>query len=357
MPAVDPPYAFLAELTHRCPLACPYCSNPLDLARASAELGTADWGRIMREAAELGAMQVHLSGGEPLARRDLETILAGAHQAGLYTNLITAAVSLTEARLDRLAAAGLDHVQISLQDAAAAAANRVAGMQGAHARKLRAAEAVRRRRLALTLNVVVHRHNLDRLEEVIELALNVGAGRLEIAHAQYHGWALENRAALLPRPDQVRRAMEVVAAQTARLRGRMAIDHVLPDHMAVRPKACMGGWGRRFFVVTPDGRAMPCHAAATIPGMVFPSLRDTSLREAWGGSEAFQRFRGTGWMPDPCRSCERREIDWGGCRCQALALAGDAGATDPACALSPDHGRMAAAVAAAGREDFRPRRF
>ncbi|BBK35961.1 coenzyme PQQ synthesis protein E [Allostella sp. ATCC 35155] len=353
----EPPMALLAELTHRCPLACPYCSNPLELTRASAELETADWLRIFREAAALGAMQVHLSGGEPLARADIVDLVAGAHEAGLYTNLITAAVTLSPGRLDALASAGLDHVQISLQDADAAGADRIAGLAGAHARKLRAAEMVRSRGLALTLNVVVHRHNLDRIEELIELGVASGAGRMEIAHAQYHGWGLANRAALLPRADQVRRAVSVVGAAAARLRGRMAIDHVLPDHFAARPKACMGGWARRFFVVSPQGRAMPCHAADTIPGLAFPDLRRTPVAEAWQEAEAFRRFRGTGWMPEPCRGCERREVDWGGCRCQALALTGDAAATDPACALSPQHHRMAEAVGDATVDAFRPRRF
>lgn len=360
MPPPDPPLAFLAELTHRCPLGCPYCSNPLEMARASAEMATRDWLRIFDEAGRLGARQVHLSGGEPTARRDLPDLVAGARAAGLYTNLITSGVMLSDDRLERLVEAGLDHVQISLQDAEAGQADRIACLPGAHARKLQAAAAVRHAGLALTLNVVVHRQNLDRLAGIIALATEVGARRLEIAHVQYHGWAFANRAALLPTPRQVRRALEIVESARAELRGRLVIDHVLPDYFAARPKACMGGWGRQFFVVTPVGDLMPCHAAATIPGMRFANARSAPLAAIWAEDEAFQRFRGTSWMPEPCASCDRREIDWGGCRCQALALAGDAAATDPACAFSPHRAALplpAADPTSDPLPPFRPRRL
>lgn len=345
-PAPDAPLALLAELTHRCPLRCPYCSNPTALSGAGAELDTATWARVFQEAAALGCLQVHLSGGEPTARRDIVDLVAAASAAGLYTNLITAGVLVDAARLAAMAAAGLDHVQLSVQDAEAAPADRIGGYAGGHARKLAFAALVRAAGLPLTLNAVVHRQNLDRLPALIALAEALGAGRLEVAHVQYYGWALANRAALLPTRAQLDAATATVDAARARLRGRLVIDYVVPDYYAHRPKACMGGWGRRFLGVSPAGRILPCHAAESLPGMVFPNVRETSLAAAWQGAEAFQRFRGTGWMPAPCQGCARAEIDWGGCRCQAFALVGDAAATDPACALSPHHGLLAAPVAA-----------
>lgn len=351
----DPPLALLAELTHRCPLQCLYCSNPLDLARAEEELPTETWQRLFREAAALGVLQLHLSGGEPLARRDLPALVAAARAAGLYSNLITAGVAPLQ-RLDEAVGAGLDHVQLSLQDAEPAGADRIGGYPGGYARKLRFAAAVRAAGLPLTVNVVLHRQNLPRLSDLIALALELGAQRLELAHAQYYGWGLANRAALLPTRAQVEAATVTVAAAREELRGRLVIDYVTPDYHARRPKACMGGWGRRFLVVSPRGAILPCHAAETIPDLDFPNVRETPLRTAWEEAEAFRRFRGTGWMPEPCRSCERRELDWGGCRCQALALTGDAAATDPVCELSPQHARLAEALAAAP-EPWRPRRI
>jgi len=351
------PLALLAELTHRCPLRCPYCSNPVDLTRASDELTAAEWARVFAEAAALGCLQVHLSGGEPTARQDIVAIAAAARDAGLYTNLITAGVLLDAALTARLAAAGLDHVQLSVQDAEPAGAERIGGMKGAQARKEAAARLVRDAGLPLTLNAVVHRQNLHNLPLLIDIALAWGAARLEVAHVQYYGWALANRDALLPTRAQLDEATRVVTAARATHRGRLVIDYVVPDYHAARPKACMGGWGNRFLAVTPAGRVLPCHAAESIAGMTFPNVRGTSLRAAWEDSEAFNRFRGTGWMPAPCRGCEHAERDWGGCRCQAFALTGDAAATDPACALSPDHALLAAAVAEAGAAGFRYRRF
>ena len=254
-------------------------------------------------------------------------------------------------RAEALAAAGLDHVQISIQGYAPEAADRVAGYRGAQEKKRAAAAHVRAAGLPLTINAVMHRHNLGELDAVIALAVEIGAGRLEVAHVQYYGWGLENRAALMPTRAQLERATEIVAAARERLKGVLTIDHVVPDYYARRPKACMGGWGRRFLNISPSGRVLPCHAAETIPDMRFESVADRPLAEIWRDSAAFQRFRGTAWMAEPCRSCDRREIDWGGCRCQALALAGDAAATDPACALSPHH---AALVAAAERESAAP---
>jgi pyrroloquinoline quinone biosynthesis protein E len=340
---VDPPLALLAELTHRCPLRCPYCSNPLELSRASAELDTASWKRVLGEAAALGVLQVHFSGGEPLARRDLVELVGHAAKVGLYGNLITSGIGLDADRLARLVEAGLEHVQLSLQDADPASGDRIAGLAGAQQAKHQVARLVREAGLPLTVNAVFHRHNLDRLGEIIDLTVRLGADRLEVAHVQYYGWAFANRAALLPSRQQLDTATATVEAARARLAGRLVIDYVVPDYYAHRPKACMGGWGRRFLNISPAGKVLPCHAAETLPGLEFPTVRQASLSEIWCRAPAFERFRGTAWMPEPCRSCERREIDWAGCRCQAFALTGDADRTDPACALSPDHQLLAAA--------------
>ena len=336
----EPPLAILAELTHRCPLQCPYCSNPVELERAKGELDTETWCRVIREAAELGALQIHVSGGEPTARKDLEILIESARDAGLYSNLITAAVLLDEARIAALVAAGLDHVQISIQDTEAAGCDRIAGYTGSLAKKVQVARWVRAAELPLTLNMVVHRQNLEHLEAMFEMALDLDAHRIEIAHVQYYGWAYENRAALLPSREQLDRSVEIVHREIERLKGRLVVDYVVPDYYARRPKACMGGWGRRFLNITPSGKVLPCHAAETIPGLSFDNVRDRSLEDIWYNSEAFARFRGTGWMPEPCRSCERRELDWGGCRCQAFAITGNAADTDPACELSPHHQLM-----------------
>jgi len=355
---VPVPLGLLAELTHRCPLGCPYCSNPVDLVRASAELDTKTWISVFNEAAELGVAHVHLSGGEPLVRNDLAELTNAAHLAGLYTNLITSAIGLSDQRLTELRAAGLDHVQISIQGVEAARADLVAHFKGATKSKLEAARLVVEEGLALTINAVVHRGNLDELPAIISLAEELGAGRLEVAHVQYHGWAIPNRAHLMPTRELYLEAAAIVDEARKRLEGTLVIDHVMPDYHAERPKACMGGWGRQVIVVTPDGRALPCHAAATIPGMTFDNVRKKKLGEIWRASEAFNRFRGTDWMPAPCKGCERAEIDWGGCRCQALAVTGNAAATDPACALSPDHARMAELAAApATTPGFRFRRI
>jgi PqqA peptide cyclase len=334
------PLGLLAELTHRCPLACPYCSNPLALEDRANELDTATWARVFREAAAMGVLQVHLSGGEPASRRDLVAIVAAAREAGLYTNLITSAIGLDGARLARLKEVGLDHVQLSLQDVEVESADRIAGYPGAHARKLAFAHAVVGAGLALTINAVIHRANIGRASAFVELAASLGAGRVEIAHAQYYGWALRNRDGLMPTQRQVERAMQEMDAIRPLYAGRLVIDMVIPDYYARRPKACMGGWARRSLNVTPSGRVLPCHAAETIPGLRFWSVRDRPLADIWRECPAFQAFRGTDWMPEPCRSCEMRDFDFGGCRCQAMALVGDAAATDPACELSPHHASM-----------------
>jgi PqqA peptide cyclase len=331
------PLGLLAELTHRCPLGCPYCSNPLKLDPRADELDTATWGRVFREAAALGVLQVHLSGGEPAARRDLVEITTAARAAGLYANLITSAVGLTDKTLDALADAGLDHVQISIQDSIEASADRIAGYDGAFARKRALAAQVVRLKLPLTVNAVIHRANIGRVGDLVDMALALGASRVEIAHVQYYGWALENRATLMPTAEQVKRAVGEVEGLRERHRGRIVIDAVVPDYYAKYPKPCVGGWGRRSLNVTPAGRVLPCHAAESIPGLEFWSVRDHSLADIWASSPAFRAFRGTDWMQEPCASCPRRHEDFGGCRCQAFALTGDARATDPVCHLSPKH--------------------
>jgi PqqA peptide cyclase len=335
------PLGLLAELTHRCPLGCPYCSNPLALEPRQGELDAATWARVFREAAALGVLQVHLSGGEPAARRDLVEITASAHAAGLYTNLITSAVGLPNNVLRALADVGLDHVQISIQDSEPTSADRIAGYDGAFARKRALGAEVVGLKLPLTVNAVIHRANIDRIEELVALALEMGAARVEIAHAQYYGWALKNRAALMPTREQVLRAADQVEALRQQHQGRIVIDAVVPDYHARLPKPCVGGWGRRSLNVTPTGKVLPCHAAETIPDLEFWFVTEHALAEIWERSPAFNAFRGTDWMPEPCSSCARRDLDFGGCRCQAFALTHDARATDPVCHLSPHHALVA----------------
>jgi pyrroloquinoline quinone biosynthesis protein E len=349
------PLAVLAELTHRCPLQCPYCSNPLALEAAGAELSTAAWKAVIAEVAELGALQIHFSGGEPTARRDLEELVAAAAAAGLYSNLITAGVLLDRDRLAALAEAGLDHLQLSFQDSEAAGCDRIGGYKGGFEKKLDCARWTVEAGLPLTLNMVVHRQNLANLPEMLALAERLQARRVEIAHVQYYGWAYLNRAALMPTRAQLEEATAVVEAARERLKGVLVIDYVVPDYYARRPKSCMGGWGRQFLNISPAGKVLPCHAAESITDLTFDRVGEKPLREIWLHSPAFQAYRGTDWMPEPCRSCERREIDWGGCRCQAFALTGQAGNVDPACALSPEHAAMqalASAESAKAAHDF-----
>lgn len=345
--SIAAPVGLLAELTHRCPLQCAYCSNPLALEQPATELTTRQWCEALGQAAALGVLQLHLSGGEPTVRRDLEAIVQHAASFGLYSNLITSAYGVTRERMAALAAAGLDHVQISIQAADPACADRIAGTEGAHRRKLALAEHVRALDLVLTINAPVHRQNLDALADIIALAETLGAARLEIANVQYYGWALANRAALLPSREQVRRSLEVVKAARERLAGVMTIDYVAPDYYARRPKACMGGWGRGIINITPSGKVLPCHAAETIPGLGFDNVRERPLAEIWRHSAAFNSYRGTAWMKEPCSSCDLKEVDWGGCRCQALAMTGDAANADPVCAKSAHRGSVAAIADAA----------
>jgi pyrroloquinoline quinone biosynthesis protein E len=336
------PYTLVAELTYRCPLRCVYCSNPLDYDRHDAELDTATWVRVLGEAEELGVVQCNLTGGEPLVRDDLEMLVERARALDLYTNLITSGVPLRRERLARLRELGLDNVQISIQDTEAARSDRIAGHR-AFERKLVVAQWVKELGFPLTLNTVLHRENLDHIEAVIAMAERLGADRLELANTQYLGWALPNRAALLPTRAQLTHARAVAAAARARLLGKMEVLFVTPDYYTDVPKACMDGWGRRFIVLSPTGLALPCHAAHTIPGLTFDSVRDRPLADIWRDSAGFGAFRGEEWMPEPCRSCDRRTVDFGGCRCQAYHLTGNAAATDPTCHLAPDHALIEAA--------------
>ena len=340
------PYTLVAELTYRCPLRCPYCSNPTDYPRHADALTTEDWLRVFGEAEALGVVQLNLTGGEPLLRDDLEPLVEGARRLDLYTNLITSGIPLARERLARLKTLGLDNVQVSIQDVTRAASDHIAGVR-AFDRKLEVARWVKELGFPLTLNVVLHRQNLDHVADVIALAESLEADRLELANTQYLGWALVNRRMLLPTKAQLDGAREVARAARKRLQGRMEVLFVTPDYYAEFPKACMDGWGRRFLLVAPDGLVLPCHVAHTLPGLTFDNVRTRSLGDIWRHSEAFGAFRGEAWMPEPCRSCDRRTIDFGGCRCQAYHLTGDATATDPACSLAPAHSLIEAARAEA----------
>jgi pyrroloquinoline quinone biosynthesis protein E len=340
------PLALIAEVTHRCPLHCVYCSNPLQLAGLSSELSTAEWVNILQQAGKLGMLHAHFTGGEPLARPDLTELIAAARAAGLYTNLITSGIGLAEKRLQALVEAGLDHIQLSFQDSREDSANWIAGAK-AHAYKIELSSMIRRHKIAFTVNLVVHRQNIDHLEEMIAFIEELAPQRIEIAHTQYYGWALQNRAALLPTRPQLEKAVQAVEVAEKRLAGRIRVDSVVPDYYARFPKACMGGWGRRLMLINPAGKVLPCHAAEVIPGLAFENVREQTLEFIWQQSSSFQRFRGEEWMPEPCRSCDQRADDFGGCRCQALLLTGNSAATDPACSLAPAHHIVEAALAEA----------
>ncbi len=328
------PFSLLAEITHRCPLHCPYCSNPLELAAQAGELTTEEWRKVLNEAADMGVLHVGFSGGEPLQRPDLVQLVAAAREAGLYSNLITSSLGLTRQRIEELKRAGLDSIQISFQSDEETLADRIAGTS-AHAKKLQAAQLVREFGFPLTINVVLHRGNIGRLEQIIALAERLGAERLELANTQYYGWAFKNRGVLLPSRSQIEQATQVASAAKQRLLGRMEVLFVVPDYYSDRPKPCMHGWGQKHLTVSPTGEVLPCPTAHEIKSMRFDNVREKSLGWIWRESEAFNRFRGTEWMPEPCHSCEFREIDFGGCRCQAALITSDATVTDPACQFSP----------------------
>jgi pyrroloquinoline quinone biosynthesis protein E len=330
----DRPTTLLAELTHRCPLHCPYCSNPLELIRGDAELSTDDWKRVFSQARELGVLQLGLSGGEPLVRKDLEELAAHARSIGLYSTLVTSGLGLTRKRAEALRDAGLEHIQVSIQDSDTESAERIAGVSSVK-QKRAAIALVQELGFAFSINVVLHRANLDRIGELIDLAGSWGADRLELANTQYYGWGLKNRAALMPTREQVLKAREIAEAAIERYRKKMQIIFVLPDYHEQFPKACYGGWGKLYIVVAPDGQALPCHAANSITSLSFPTVREHSLEWIWQESPGFQAFRGDAWMKEPCRSCPRKAVDFGGCRCQAFALTGDATNADPVCTLTP----------------------
>jgi pyrroloquinoline quinone biosynthesis protein E len=328
------PLALIAELTHRCPLHCVYCSNPLEMQARANELSTDAWKKVFDEAAEMGVLQLHLTGGEPTAREDIVALIEHGRKKKLYINLITSGVGLTEAKLKTYCDAGLDHIQLSFQDSIAEKANEFAGTK-AHAAKIKAAELIKKFPLAFTMNIVVHRKNLDRLEEMITLGESLNADRLEIAHVQYYGWAFKNRDALMPTQEQVKKSVAIIQKAKDRLKDKLRIDFVLPDYYAKFPKPCMGGWGQKSLLIDPAGRVLPCHSAMVIKGLEFENVKENSLQAIWEKSDAFERFRGEEWMQEPCRSCDRRGQDFGGCRCQAAMIAGDAQATDPVCSLAP----------------------
>jgi pyrroloquinoline quinone biosynthesis protein E len=338
------PLALIAELTHRCPLHCVYCSNPMELDARANELGTAEWSRVFREAAELGVLQADFTGGEPLARPDVVELVSAARAAGLYVNLISSGLPLDEPRLEKLVAAGLDHFQLSFQGARPEIAAEISGTT-THAQKLRVLGWLGRHRLAVTLNFVIHRRNMEQLQEMLAIAEASCATRVEFANVQYYGWAFANRENLLPTREQLDTSLELLKLAQDRLRGKMRIEYVVPDYYAKFPKACMGGWGRKLMLVTPAGDVLPCHAARVLPGLTFENVKDRGLREIWESSAAFQKFRGEDWMQEPCKSCDRRGVDFGGCRCQAMLLVNDPAATDPVCSLSPNRNKVDAILA------------
>ena len=338
-----PPLWLLAEVTYRCPLHCAFCYNPVDYARHGSELSTEDWLRVLREARALGAVQCGFSGGEPLLRDDLELLVAEAHRLGYYTNLLTSGVGLTEARAAALKAAGLDHIQLSFQDSTKEM-NDFLSHTKTFDLKQRVARLIKANGWPMVMNVVIHRLNIDHIDRIIEMADEMGAEYLELANTQYYSWALENREHLLPTRAQLAHAEAVTDAWRRRLEGRMRLFFVAPDYHEGKPKKCVNGWGSMFMTVTPDGTALPCHTAGMLPGLTIPNLRETSVKSAWFDSDGFNRYRGTGWMKEPCASCEHKEADLGGCRCQAYMLTRDAEAADPVCPKSAQHGVVLEAV-------------
>jgi pyrroloquinoline quinone biosynthesis protein E len=347
-PAVAAPLWLLAELTYRCPLHCPFCYNPVNYANQHAELDTAEWFDVMRQARQLGAAQLGFSGGEPLLRDDLEQLVREGRRLGFYTNLITSGIGLTEARLGRMKELGLDHIQLSFQDSTREM-NDFLSSAKTFDLKARVAKLIKQYDYPMVLNVVLHRFNLDHVGRIIDMALEMGVEYLELANTQYYGWGLVNRAQLMPTREQLAQAEAVVHDYRARIGNRMRILFVVPDYFEQRPKACMNGWGSVFLGIAPDGTALPCHAARSLPGIAFPNVREFSVKDIWYASGAFNRYRGDAWMKSPCRDCAEKNKDFGGCRCQAYALTGDADNADPVCAKSPQHGKLQAIVVHAQR--------
>jgi pyrroloquinoline quinone biosynthesis protein E len=342
-PSIAPPLWLLAELTYRCPLHCPFCYNPVAYASDRTELSTEQWMDVMRQARRLGAAQLGFSGGEPLLRDDLELLVGEGRRLGFYTNLITSGIGLTEARLERMQQLGLDHIQLSFQDSTREM-NDFLSSTKTFDLKARVARLIKQYGYPMVLNVVLHRFNLDHVGRIIDMALDMGVDYLELANTQYYGWGLVNRAQLMPTRAQLMQAEAVVNDYRARIGNRMRILFVVPDYFEERPKACMNGWGSVFLGIAPDGSALPCHAARSLPGITFPNVQEVSVEDIWYASDAFNRYRGDAWMKWPCSSCAEKSRDFGGCRCQAYALTGDAANADPVCAKSPRHGDVQAIV-------------
>ncbi len=351
--AITPPFWLLAELTYRCPLHCVFCYNPLNYAAIQNELTTAEWIKVMREARQLGAAQLGFSGGEPLMRDDLEELVDEAHRLGFYTNLITSGVGLNEKRIQALKTAGLDHIQLSFQDSTQEMNDFLSSTKTFELKK-RVAALIKQYDYPMVMNVVLHRHNLPHIDKIIEMALSLEAEYVELANTQYYGWAMKNREHLIPSHQQLIEAEAIVNQYREKIGKTCKLLFVVPDYFENRPKACMNGWGSVFLGVGADGAALPCHNAREIPGLDIPNVRDHSMREIWYDSKAFNFFRGFEWMQEPCRSCDEKSKDFGGCRCQALMLAGDASKTDPVCSKSPDHGVIEKIIHMAGQTEKKP---
>ncbi len=352
-PTITPPFWLLAELTYRCPLHCVFCYNPMNYAAIENELTTAEWIKVMREARQLGAAQLGFSGGEPLMRDDLEELVDEAHRLGFYTNLITSGVGLNEKRIQALKTAGLDHIQLSFQDSTQEMNDFLSSTKTFELKK-RVAALIKQYDYPMVMNVVLHRHNLPHIDKIIEMALSLEAEYVELANTQYYGWAMKNREHLIPSHQQLIEAEAIVNQYREKIGKTCKLLFVVPDYFENRPKACMNGWGSVFLGVGPDGAALPCHNAREIPGLDIPNVRDHSMREIWYESKAFNFFRGYEWMQEPCRSCDEKSKDFGGCRCQALMLAGDASKTDPVCSKSPDHGVIEKIIHMAGQTEKKP---
>ena len=351
--APSPPRWLLAELTYACPLQCPYCSNPLNYAHINDELSTEDWKRVLKQSREMGAVQLGFSGGEPLLRSDLIELVQYAHQLGYYSNLITSGYSMDETKIIALKKAGLDHIQISLQASSQELNDYIAGTESFKQKKT-VAKLVKKHGYPMVLCVVLHRANIHQMEDILEMAIELEADFVELANTQYYGWAHHNRDQLMPTQQQLNDAELIANQYQASQKAKMKIYYVVPDYYEGRPKACMNGWGTTFLTIAPDGLALPCHSARQLPNFDCPNVKDHSIHNIWNESKAFNYFRGDGWMKEPCRSCEEKDKDFGGCHCQAFLLTGDATNTDPVCHLSPQHNLVTEAVDLANLNNKQP---
>ncbi len=344
---INPPLWLLAELTYKCPLQCPYCSNPLEIAKYQNELSTEDWIRVMQQARKMGATQLGFSGGEPLVRQDLEELIQEANHLGYYTNLITSGVGMDEARVKRFKDAGLDHIQISFQ-ASNEELNNFLGGTKTFQHKYEMARIVKAYDYPMVLNIVIHRKNIDQIRDILDMTVELNADYVELASTQYYGWSRINVDHLLPTREQLAKAEIVAKEYQDKMQGKSKIIYVIPDYFENRPKPCMNGWGAIFLTITPDGTALPCHEAGQLP-IEFPNVKDHSIEDLWKDSPGFNHFRGFDWMKEPCRSCPEKEKDFGGCRCQAFMMTGDAANTDPVCDKSPNHQALLDDIARIGK--------